>query len=138
MPIHWSTDWTNKTAYIFEYAKKQNRQGNVYPIWATCLGYETIMYITSGQTDNTTVFTEVFGQDGLTCPLIVKNHDSKLLRSLSNPEYTDAVSNTGIFFFHHRWSVLEKTFVNNLNWTSFWTLISTSKTASGAEFLSTL
>lgn len=84
MPIHWSTDWTNKTAYIFEYAKKQNKLGNVYPIWATCLGYEAIMYVSSGQTDNTTVFTEVFGQDGLTCPLIVKYQNSKLLRSLNN------------------------------------------------------
>lgn len=89
------------------------------------------MYITSGQTDNTTVFTEVFGQDGKTCPLIIKNHDSRLLRSLNNPEYTDSVNGDGIFFFHHRWSVLEKTFINNLNWTSFWNLVSTSKTTSG-------
>lgn len=43
------------------------------------------MYISSGQQDNTTVFTEVFGQDGKTCPLIVKNQDSRLLRTLNNP-----------------------------------------------------
>jgi gamma-glutamyl hydrolase len=138
MPIDWSTDWTKKTAFIFEYAKKQNQAGNVYPIWATCLGYETIMYITSGRTDNTTVFTEVFGQDGLSCPLIVKNRDSKLLRSLNNPEYADAVNGDGFFFFHHRWSVMEETFNKNSNWTSFWNLVSTSKTNYGAEFLSTL
>lgn len=138
MPIHWSTSWTKNTAYILEYAKKQNKAGNVYPIWATCLGYEAVMYITSGQTDNSTVFTEVTGQDGLTCPLVVKNHDSRLLRSLSNPEYTEAVSGNGIFYFHHRWSVMESTYLNNPNWTSFWNLISTSKTVYGAEFLSTL
>ena len=57
MPIDWVTDWTQKMSFIFEYAKRQNKAGNVYPIWATCLGYEAMMYITSGQTDNTTVFT---------------------------------------------------------------------------------
>lgn len=57
MPIDWVTDWTQKMSFILEYAKKQNKAGNVYPIWATCLGYEAMMYITSGQTDNTTVFT---------------------------------------------------------------------------------
>jgi hypothetical protein len=85
MPIHMSNEWTSKTAFILEYAKKQNKLGNNYPVWATCLGYEAVMYITSGQIDNSTVFTEVTGQDGLTCPLIVKNPDTKLLRSLNNP-----------------------------------------------------
>ena len=33
---------------------------------------------------------------------------------------------------------MESTFSKNLNWTSFWNLISTSKTNYGAEFLSTL
>lgn len=138
MPIDWVTDWTQKMSFILEYAKKQNKAGNVYPIWATCLGYEAMMYITSGQTDNTTVFTQVFGQEGFSCPLIVKNRDSKLLRSLNNAEYTDAVSGDGIFFFHHRWSVMETTYNKNSNWTSFWNLVSTSKTTYGAEFLSTL
>lgn len=96
------------------------------------------MYITSGQTNNSTVLTEVFGQSGLTDPLIVKNQDSKLLRTLNNPQYTDAVNGKGIFYFHHTWSVMESTFSQNLNWTSFWNLISTSKTTYGAEFLSTL
>jgi gamma-glutamyl hydrolase len=57
---------------------------------------------------------------------------------LNNPEYTDAVSGDGIFFFHHRWSVMETTYNKNSNWTNFWNLISTSKTTYGAEFLSTL
>ena len=58
--------------------------GNPFPIWSTCLGFQAMLYITSGQTDNTTVFTEVFGQGGKTCPLFVKNEDSELLKTLSS------------------------------------------------------
>jgi hypothetical protein len=132
MPIDIANEWTSKLAYILDYAKKQNKLGNNYPVWATCLGYEAVMYVTSGQSDNRTVFTEVTGQDGFSCPLIVKNHDSKLLRSLSNPEYTDTVNADGVFYFHHRWSVMVNTFNNNGNWTNFWKLISTTKTKYGA------
>ena len=78
MPIDFNNQWTSNVAYILEYANKKNREGQVYPIWATCLGYETFMYITSGSSDNTTVFTEVFGQDGKTCPMILQGENSEL------------------------------------------------------------
>lgn len=57
MPIVWGNEWLDKIGFIFNYAKKQNELGNVYPIWSTCLGHEAIMYVTSGRNDNKTVFT---------------------------------------------------------------------------------
>ena len=138
MPIAWGNEWLDKTALIFNYAKKQNDLGNVYPVWATCRGYEAVMFITSGQTDYRTVLTPVTGQNGLTCPLIVKNSNSKLLKTLSEAERSDATTGSGLFFYHHYWAVMLDTYNSNSNWTNFWNLISTSKTIYGQEFLSTL
>jgi hypothetical protein len=47
------------------------------------------MYYHSGRKDNMTTLTEVFGQSGKTCPLIVKNSNSILLKSLNVKEYQE-------------------------------------------------
>jgi hypothetical protein len=39
MPIDRDNQWTSNIAYILDYANKQNKAGNPFPIWATCLGY---------------------------------------------------------------------------------------------------
>lgn len=83
MPIDRGNQWTDNTAFIAQYALDRNTEGIPYPVWATCLGYEALMYLSSGDDDNTTVLTEVFGQDGKTCPQIVKNNDSALLQTLN-------------------------------------------------------
>lgn len=84
MPIDIKNQWTSNIAYIVQYATKKNNEGHIYPIWATCLGYEAVMYVTSGKVDNMTVLSNVDGQDGKTCQLIVKQRDSKLLNLLSS------------------------------------------------------
>ena len=83
MPIDRDNQWTSNMQYIFDYATKQNDKGNPFPIWATCLGYEAALYLWSGRKDNMTVLTEVYGQKGLTDPLIVKSNNSVLLKSLN-------------------------------------------------------
>lgn len=138
MPIVRGNIWTDNTAYILQYANKKNKEGVIYPVWATCLGYETLMYLTSGSDDNTTVFTEVFGQGGLTCPQIIQSNDSVLLRSLNEEEYIGATTGKGIFFYHHTWSVTLENFKKNTKWNDMWNLISTSVTRDNVQFLSTL
>lgn len=105
MPIDRDNQWTSNIEYIFNYANKQNDNGNPFPIWATCLGYEAVLYLFSGRKDNMTVLTEVFGQKGLTDPLIVKNNNSVLLKSLNAKEYQEVTTGQGLLWFHHRWSI---------------------------------
>lgn len=105
MPIDRDNQWTSNIEYIFNYANKQNDNGNPFPIWATCLGYEAVLYLYSGRKDNMTVLTEVFGQKGLTDPLIVKNNNSVLLKSLNAKEYQEVTTGQGLLWFHHRWSI---------------------------------
>jgi gamma-glutamyl hydrolase len=47
-----SNKWTANANYIFEYAKAQNDQGRVFPLWGTCLGHELLSYLTAGYDQN--------------------------------------------------------------------------------------
>jgi gamma-glutamyl hydrolase len=138
MPIASDNEWTANIAYIFDYANRQNDRNNPFPIWATCLGYEAVMYLFSGRQDNMTVLTEVFGQKGLTDPLIVKTNNSVLIKSLSVKEYQEVTTGSGLLWFHHRWAVTLETYQNTAGINSFWKLVSTSKTGDGVEFVSTV
>lgn len=138
MPIDRSTQWTQNTQFILEYANRQNKANNPFPIWATCLGYEAVMYITSGRNDNMTVLTEVFGQTGKTFALSVKNPNSILLKSLNAKELEEVTTGDGLFYFHHRWAITLKTYNESPELKSFWKLVSTSFTADKVEFVSTV
>ena len=37
--INIDNHWTQNADYILKYAIEQNRRGNPYPIWGTCLGF---------------------------------------------------------------------------------------------------
>ena len=88
--LDFDNEWTMKVAFIIEYAKEQNRQGNPYPIWATCLGFQAVMYVTSGLESNATVFSDIEDQDEVVRPLKVLYRDNQLLNSLNTQEYEDA------------------------------------------------
>jgi GMP synthase-like glutamine amidotransferase len=40
--------WTQNADYILKYGIEQNKKGNVFPIWGTCLGMQLLAYLTSG------------------------------------------------------------------------------------------
>ena len=44
--------WTQTADHILKYAINQNKNGNPYPVWGTCLGFELLVYLTSGYDDN--------------------------------------------------------------------------------------
>lgn len=137
MPIDKNNQWTSNIQYVFDYANKQNDKGNPFPIWATCLGYEAVMYLFSGRADNMTTLTRVNGQRGLPCNLTVKNSSSILLKSLNAQEYKEVTTGNGLLWFHHTWSITLKTYQETPSINKFWKLVSTSWTQDGVEFVST-
>lgn len=59
--IDFTQRWTQNAQFILEWAMKENDAGKVFPIWAVCLGYETLAVITSGSTNNMTTLSRVRG-----------------------------------------------------------------------------
>ena len=43
--------WTQTADHILKYAIDQNKKGNPYPVWGTCLGFELLAWLTSGYDD---------------------------------------------------------------------------------------
>jgi gamma-glutamyl hydrolase len=138
MPIDRDNLWTSNIQVILDYATKQNDKGNPFPIWATCLSYEAIMYLSSGRKDNMTVLTHVEGQRGLPNPLIIKTTNSVLIKALNADEIKAATTGTGVLWFHQNWAVTLKTYQETPEINSFWKLVSTSITAMGVEQVSTV
>jgi gamma-glutamyl hydrolase len=138
MPIDRDNIWTSNIQVILDYATEQNDKGNPYPIWATCLSYEAIMYLYSGRKDNMTVLTHVEGQVGVPGALIIKNNNSALIKSLTASEYKDVTTGDGLLWFHQSWSVTIETYQNTEGINKFWKLVSTSMTVKGVEQVSTV
>jgi gamma-glutamyl hydrolase len=138
MPIDNNNQWTSNIGFILNFAKKENDMGRSFPLWATCLGYEAVMYITSGLNDNMTVLTRVNGQRGLRGNLTVTNTNSPLIRSLSVKEYEEVTKGEGLLWFHHTWAVTLETYNAQTPLNSFWKLVSTSVTEDNVVFVSTV
>lgn len=137
MPIDIDNQWTSNIKHILDYATKQNDLGNPYPVWATCLGEQAVLYVYSGRKDNMTTMTHVNGQRGLRGNLTVTNKNSVLLKSLSAEEYTEATTGQGLLWFHHNWAITLDTYKATASINQFWKLVSTSVTQDGVDFVST-
>ena len=46
--INIKNKWTQTADYILKYGMSENKKGNVFPIWGTCLGMQLLAYLTSG------------------------------------------------------------------------------------------
>lgn len=46
--INIKNTWTSNADYILKYAISENKKGNSFPVWGTCLGWELLAYLTSG------------------------------------------------------------------------------------------
>lgn len=84
--------------HIVEYALNQNRNGNFYPIWGTCMGLELITRIIA---NNISIFTHCEN-----CTNVSKNnfpvsdYMSKMLRDLPN-DLRDKITYANLSFFNH-------------------------------------
>ena len=48
MEFNMNERWTKNADAIVKYAMDQNDRGNVFPIWATCLGFQLMTFLTGG------------------------------------------------------------------------------------------
>lgn len=77
--------WTDKAKLIFDYAIAENKKGNVFPVWGTCLGFELIMYLTSGVLDSNQLFTK-YDDSSIIHPLkfSFKQEDTQLFKNMNS------------------------------------------------------
>ena len=107
-PIHFSqsmlfgvikveSDYASFVHVLVEKAKLINDKGRRFPVWATCLGFEGLIFSMS---DRTIVTQEVINENR---SLPLKIIDSPgVMRTIFAPEELEAIQNTPITFFHHK------------------------------------
>ncbi len=83
---------------MLQFAINENKKGNVFPVWGTCLGLELLTYLTSGFDEN--ILQPIRGSDHMLNVLkfveksvLFDDLDPHLKNSLTNPP--------GNFYFNH-------------------------------------
>ena len=122
---------------IYELVEKFNSQGTHYPLWGTCLGFETISSIVSPSGQDA-VLTGVFDSESLSLPLVFTDAapDSKLFGQLSPTLYNNFAS-LNVTTNWHSYGVSPTNFMSLLSPNGL-VALSTNVDRQGQPFVSTL
>lgn len=128
-----SSGYAKAAKIFYDLALKANDNGDYFPIWGTCLGFEQLTYLTSGELLLTLTKTENlslplnFSQDAL---------KSKLFRNIPKELY-NSLSRSPITANYHDWSLSFQNFTTNDKLKEFYNVLSTNSDGK-VEFISTL
>lgn len=125
--------WTSNADYILKYAINQTNNGNPFPIWGTCLGWQLIAYLTSGYDIKS--LSSVRGESGVVNTLKLFS-PSYLFDDMSAQLRYSLVSGTGLLFFNHVYAVLSNYTASNQKFKDFWNIVSTTTSSYNEEFIS--
>ena len=127
--------WTQTADYILKYAIKQNKNGNPYPIWGTCLGFQLLAYLTSDYDPK--CLTSVRGETAVKNTIKLTN-TSYLYDDLSDTLKYNLQNGQGILYFNHAVAVRTSYFYGSSSLRAFWKMTSSTNSPFNEEFVSTL
>ncbi|CAK8992344.1 Gamma-glutamyl hydrolase A (Conjugase A) (GH A) (Gamma-Glu-X carboxypeptidase A), partial [Durusdinium trenchii] len=124
------------SAVLFEFALEQNRQGKFFPVWGTCLGFEQLHVLASG--DNSTVLSASgdFDSEDFASPVTLTEHamSSDLVGNM--PEHlVSAMTREPITFNAHKQGISPRIFHDNPKLVAFFTPLATFKDRKGKPFM---
>jgi gamma-glutamyl hydrolase len=126
-------------AKLYQWAKEENDQGRMFPVWGTCLGHQLQMIMTANADFNDLLITTDavshpstlnFTQEGLQT-MAFKDMNPDIIKKLGDSAFNISMENHefGVPPEHFdKWPVLKDTF----------TIISTTKDRKGATYVSTI
>lgn len=114
-------DYYELAGFILDYIKKENQNGNYYPLWGICLGFEYVNQLESDQPDKVLgdfVLHNVSLPLEFPCRECLKT-DSMLYHGISEQELK-ALETEGMTFNSHSWSTSPDFFEADESLNSFW------------------
>ena len=96
--------------------------GNTFPIWGTCMSYEMMLLIVTG---NDKILDNFDSKDHHLNTTIIKNVTSDLYNSIPQ-EYIPKIENSETFYYNHRYGLTPEHFYSNKNLTDMFHLTGTS------------
>ncbi|XP_061569368.1 gamma-glutamyl hydrolase [Cololabis saira] len=128
-----SSEYQRAAEAFYELGIEANKNGDYFPMWGTCLGFEQLTYLTSGKFLLTHTNTS-----GVVLPLdFTKDvNDSRMFKGFPG-ELMAALSTEKITENSHQWSLTTSDYNTNAELTRFYKVLSTN-TDGNVEFVSTV
>jgi len=130
----YSSPYAQASRHLMNLAQMDNDEGEVFPIWATCLGFETVATITN---NGEPILKRCNSYDqALPLELVDGWEWSSLLGQADSEIITDLTSLPVTANFHH-WCLTPENFTK-FELDKFWNILSTNEDSDGVEFISTI
>lgn len=121
---------------IYQLAVAAFQTGEVFPIWGTCQGFQTLSVITNG---NSTVLTSGFDSENLPLPLsFTANARSSRLLAGASSDLFNALGSEPITMNSHHDGVTPSAFDGSPKLQATYNVLSTNKDRTGRQFISTM
>lgn len=122
---------------LWELAVAANDDGNVFPIWGTCLGFERLVSLVSGE--GASIFRSDYDAENLTLALDFDETEGNVTSVLfRDPRVKHIAAHRPVTSNAHRNGIPPPTFVANANLHATFRIVSTNRDRHGMEFVSTI
>ncbi|KAG7332015.1 hypothetical protein KOW79_003849 [Hemibagrus wyckioides] len=129
-----TSDFAHTAGFYFRLALKANDEGDYFPIWGTCLGFQLLTVLVAGEN----LLSKTMA-DNISMPLNLTSdaRASRMFKSFP-PELFRALSEEPLTGNFHHYGVTEQVFVGNEKLSSFFTILSINQAENGAVFVSSM
>ncbi|KAH1176956.1 hypothetical protein KIL84_010658 [Mauremys mutica] len=128
-----TSEYSRIARIFYNKALTANDKGDYFPVWGTCLGYEELTYLTSGEILLTWTNTEGFA---LPLNFTTAAKDSRMFKNFPDDLLQKLATESLTANFHH-WSLSVQNFTQNAKLRNFYKVLTTS-THADVEFISTM
>ena len=119
---------------MFDMALKANDNGDYWPIWGTCLGFELLAFLAINETHSLTRCSSM--EQPLPLDVTSKFLESQIGRDIPDDVFTTLTTKESTINFHN-WC-LSPTNFSYFEMDKFWDVLATNKDYNGFEFISLL
>lgn len=128
------SEFTKKGQYLVNLAIEANLNGDYFPIWGTCLGYELILIAIS----NDPSILSLYNSSNHRLALSLKNMKYSRIFDKIDERLKLFVQNHEISYFNHHYGMDINNFLRNRILSQLFTITSTAKTEAGNEFIGSI
>ncbi|XP_050797146.1 gamma-glutamyl hydrolase-like isoform X2 [Gopherus flavomarginatus] len=128
-----TSEYSRIARIFYNKALTANDKGDYFPVWGTCLGYEELTYLTSGDILLTWTNTEDFA---LPLNFTTAAKDSRMFKNFPDDLLQKLATESLTAHFHH-WSLSMQNFTQNAKLRNFYKVLTTN-THADVEFISTM
>ncbi|XP_044185077.1 gamma-glutamyl hydrolase-like [Acropora millepora] len=134
------TNYTRVGKQIFDLALKAFANGDVFPIWAECLGFELVSMLVSkadlslGQF-GTSLFTDVLAKNISLSLILPKDYIKAAMWKSAPPYIVRHLRNNPATYNNHKLGLTPETYNKNYPLKKFFRIVATSKDTRGVEFI---